>query len=97
MQIIENWTDIQGKIVSCAVSQQLPGYVVLELAVEKADEVAGVANLLSQAAGQTLVVLVPDELAPLNECRPDVEVVCRVRRAAKNRVFIHPEQFTLKA
>ena len=97
MQIVENWTDIEGKVVSCAPSEELPGFHMLELAVEKAREVEGFANLLNQTVGHTLTVFIRADLAALDDCRPQAEAVCRVRRATNKRNFVHPEKITFKA
>jgi hypothetical protein len=96
VQIVENWTDIDGKIISCTESQDISGYLVVEIAVKSARDVSGFANLLDHSVGETLAVLVPEDLVTPEVRLPETDVTCRVRRGAKNRTFVHPEKFTLK-
>jgi hypothetical protein len=89
MQIIENWSDIKGIVRSLRPSPTVSGFVEVELLVNKVNPVEGFANLLSDAEGKSLVVLIPEELVKSLHIDPGDVIECRVRRANLDRSFVH--------
>ena len=95
VQIIENWSDIKGVVRSCNPSSDVRGFIAVEVMVEKVNPVEGFANLLGQALGKPLVVLIPEELVKSLGIAPDVAIECRVRRADLKRTFVHREHVSV--
>lgn len=89
MQIIENWSDISGTVLSLQPSPSVSGFIEVELQVEKVNPVEGFANLLGDWEGKPLVVLIPEELVRSLDIRPGNAIECRVRRANLDRSFVH--------
>ncbi len=89
VQIIENWSDITGKVRACEPSPNVAGFMAVEIAVEQVKAVEGFANLLGQAVGTNLMVLVPDELVKALAITAGDMITCRVRRANLERSFVH--------
>ena len=90
MQIIENWTDVVGKVEDVEPSDVSDDFVKVKMAVNQTKPVEGFANLLDDAKGQTLAVEVPKKAAaPL---QPGEKVSCRLRRGGNKKIFAHPEQ-----
>ncbi len=89
MQIIENWSDINGIVRSLQPSPTVSGFIEVELQVEKVNPVEGFANLLRDSEGKSLVVLIPEELVKSLDIRPGTVIECRVRRANLDRSFVH--------
>ena len=90
MQIIENWTDVVGKVEDVAPSDVSDDFVKMKVAVNQTKPVKGFANLLEDAKGQTLDVEVPRQAA--EQLQPGAKVSCRLRRAGNRKIFAHPEQ-----
>jgi hypothetical protein len=90
VQIIENWSDLEGEVVDLGPSEQA-GFVVVRLRVEAVRDVPGVANLLADSAGSELSFNVPRAVAERAGVAPGARVAARVRRASLARAFVHPE------
>ncbi len=89
VQIIENWSSINGVVCSCNPSPSIAEFVEVEVAVETVSPVEGFANLLDNVEGRPLVVLVPEELVKSLDIAPGDVIACRVRRANLDRTFVH--------
>jgi hypothetical protein len=88
VQIIENWSGIRGVVLSCSPSP-VAGSVAAEVKANNVKPAEGFANLLGQAEGNLLLLLVPQELAESLEIAPGDTIGCRVRRASLDRTFVH--------
>ncbi len=91
--IVENWSDLTGRVLSCRPAEAPAGFLVAEIAASRIDPVEGFPNLLAGAAGRTLDVLVPADLASGAGLVPGALVRCRVRRGGPKRIFVHREHF----
>jgi len=89
VQIVDNWSEVNGVVLSCNLFHDVAGFVAVELSVEKVSPVEGFANLLEHVEGQALVVLVPEELVKSLDIVPSDMIACRVRRANLERTFVH--------
>jgi len=97
VQIIENWTNIVGVLKDSQRNETLNGFLTLEIEVTQAHPIEGFANLLADAAGQTIHVNARVELAENFQLTPGAIVNCRVRRGGANSLFMHPEHFSVNA
>jgi hypothetical protein len=95
VQIIENWSRITGQLRAWAPESDLAGYGSAEILVERVDPVGSFPNLLEQARGQILVVLVPHEVARTLPLESGGRIACRVRRGGSKRVFVHPDHVSV--
>jgi hypothetical protein len=91
VQIVENWSDITGSVHSCNPSEAVAGFTEVIVAVERVSPVAEFPNLLTDRAGGRLTVLMPGELVLSLGVAPRKRLSCRVRRAGRDRVFVHRE------
>lgn len=89
MQIIENWTEVVGRIEGLEPSEVSADFVKMKLAVDQTKSVEGFANLLEETKGQTLAIEVPKQTA--EQLQPGEKVSFRLRRAGNKRIFAHPE------
>ena len=94
--IIENWSTITGVIRSIAPSNDLAQFVVVTVAVDRVEPVDGFANLLADAAGQDLDILMPQDIAQSAGLNEQERIACRVRRAGRDRVFVHQQFITVQ-
>jgi len=78
IQAIENLTCVEGIVRACRPHPTLPDYDVITLGVERAEDVAGKANLLAQAAGRDVDVAVRRAL--LAPSGLGARLRCRVKR-----------------
>jgi hypothetical protein len=92
MQIVENWTDIDGRVVGIASAAAPDEHTAVDVSVSSVRDVEGFANLLADAAGSTLRVLVRNDVAQRIGIRPGDGVRARVRKHGVDRVFAHPTQ-----
>ncbi len=90
MQIIENWTDVTGKVIGVEPSEVHGDLVKVNLKVSRVAEVEGYANLLAETKGQTLAVHLSQAAA--EQLKLGEKVSCRLRRGNQQRIFAHPEQ-----
>lgn len=79
VQIVENWSDVAGRVRSVRDAPDLDGWSLVELEVESVDEVAPYAHLVRAAPGDVLEVAVPRERA----CAAGERVELRVRRGGR--------------
>jgi hypothetical protein len=91
VSIVENWTDLKGT-VQAREAGELPGFVTATVAVEETSPVEGFRNLLPDASGARLRVLVPEPLAETKGLSAGSVIEARVRRSSLDRVFVHPER-----
>jgi hypothetical protein len=89
--IIENWSEITGVIRSINISNDISGFVVVTVAVDKVVPVADFPNLLADTVGRQLDILVPQELARRLDIREGDTIICRARRAPPQRAFVHQQ------
>jgi hypothetical protein len=89
MQIIENWTDVEGEVKHTEPSKISDDFVSVSFEVNHSKPVEGFANLVDAAKGQTLTVEVPKHAAEL--LQKGATIVSRIRRATNKNIFAHPE------
>jgi hypothetical protein len=85
VQVMENRTDVTGRIQSMRADPARPGYRIVTIEVHGASPVEGYANMLGGAAGTTLEVLVADDQA--NPLALGKNVRCRIRRGGPTTIF----------
>jgi hypothetical protein len=101
VQIVENWSRIRGRIKSWRPPRKPGESGTLTIAVDDVENVASRdgshhRNLLADAAGQTVQVIVPPDTARQLRARKGATAVVEVRRGqSPDRVFAHPERITL--
>ena len=91
-QIIENWTDVTGRVRAVEDEPGRPGFMAVELDVEQTAPVAGFADLIGQANPATLRMLIPTARVDALALGEGARVEARVRRAGVRAVFCHPER-----
>jgi hypothetical protein len=94
VQVVENWSDIEGEVRSVRDSE-LKGYKTVEMFVEDAKAVEAFPNLLKQRVGEVIAVNVPEpRVESFQEAYQSghPRVTCRVRLAGPTRFFAHPER-----
>jgi len=96
VQIIENWSDVEGVVDSFPGSSGLRGFVAVQLTVSKVKAVEGFANLLKDIEGKSLVVLIPEELAASQHITKGLMIGCRVRCASPGKMFVHQDYLSVR-
>jgi hypothetical protein len=101
VQIVENWSRIRGRVEAWRPPRRPGESGTLTVAVDDVENVASRdgshhRNLLADAAGQTMQVIVPPGAAKELRARKGAIAVVEVRRGSSpDRVFAHPERITL--
>ena len=95
-QIVENWSDIVGELKEHYPSKEAEGFITFKIRVKDVKPVKGFRNLLEEAAGKTIEVNVPKDVANSLDLAPGIDVSCRVRRAGVKKIFVHPEIISTK-
>lgn len=96
MRIIENWSRIRGRVEAWQPPRKAGDPGTLTLAVERVDDVASPdgsrhRNLMADAAGTTVQVIVPASAATRLQPRKGATAVVDVRRGkSPDRVFAYP-------
>lgn len=91
VQMIENWSQIEGTVQEIRPETELEGFSAVEIMVQEVRPVEGFAHLLEGVEGSELEVIFPDELISTLGIEPDVHIAVRARRAGLERVFAHRE------
>lgn len=95
VQIIENWTDVEGDVLTVEPESGVPRFGLVTIRVARAQSVEGFANLLGAVGGGIVRVHVPAELLTRTGVGTGSRVICRVRRAGVHDIFSHPQRFGL--
>ena len=101
VQIAENWSRIRGRVEAWQPPRKPGDPGRLTISVEHVDDVASPdgsrhRNLLANATGTTVHVMVPAAAAIHVQPRAGSTAVIDVRRGkSPNQVFAHPEHITL--
>ena len=101
VQIAENWSRIHGRVEAWQPPRKAGDPGTLTIVVERVDDVASPdgsrhRNLLADATGTTVHVMVPASAAARVQPRKGSTAVVDVRRGASpDQVFAHPEHITL--
>lgn len=101
MQIAENWSRIHGRVEGWQPPRQAGDHGTLTVAVDRVDDVvarngAPHRNLLADAAGTTVDVIVPASAAQRLEPRTGATAVIDVRSGrSTERLFAHPGRISL--
>jgi hypothetical protein len=95
VQIIENWSEIEGDVREVRPDPELPGHLVATVAVSGSKPVARpdgseFPNLLAESAGDTIDIHVPEAAAAEHQLAAGRHVSARVRRATPTRSFVDP-------
>ena len=89
VSIIENWALVEGAVARLEAPEDLPEFTGVIMRVDDVQPVEGFPNLLAEAVGSDLRVLIRSEqVRELGVSRGDL-LRCRVRKAAGSRVFVH--------
>lgn len=101
MQIAENWSRIRGRVETWQPPRKRGDPGVLTIAVHDVEEVVSRdgshhRNLLADAAGRTVEVIVPASAARSVRARSGSSAIVEVRRGrSPERLFAHPERITV--
>jgi hypothetical protein len=85
VQVIENRADLIGRLVAIREDPTRPGYRLALVDVEAVSEVPSYANLLGQAGGARIELVIPD--AHVGLMKPGDAITCRARRTGPSTVF----------
>jgi low affinity Fe/Cu permease len=85
VQVIENRTDIAGRVQAMREDPERPDHRVVTIEVHSAAPVEGSANMFANAAGTRIEVLVSADQS--RALAPGKNVRCRIRRSGPATVF----------
>jgi hypothetical protein len=101
VQIAENWSRIRGRVAAWQPPQKAGGSGTLTIAVDHVEDVESDdgsrhRNLLGDATGTTVHVVVPASAAKHVKAAKGSTAVVDVRRGqSPQRLFAHPERITI--
>ena len=85
VRIVENWSLVQGRIVSVAPASEVNNFSLVEIDLLATEGVDGFPDLLQRDVGNRVCIHVPDDAAKVMSV--GAQVTLRVRRAGANRIF----------
>src|SRR3954453_3794491 len=91
MQIVENWSDVEGEIKEFAPNPSDPLSSLAKVVVSSAEPVDSFPNLLANRVGTEITVRVPSPTGEHTEFAPGAHVRLRIRQGGPDRFFSHPE------
>lgn len=87
MQVIENRSDVTGRVTDVSPHPTLPDHSLLTVQLDDVAPVDGFANLFDASRGKTIEVAVLGARAKELGLRPGDSVAARIRRAGPTSVF----------
>ncbi len=96
VQIVENWSAVRGAVTRLASSDDVAGFEEVQLDITEAGPVPGFPHLLGDIVGTAVTVLFPRDLVRALDLAPGRVVACRVRLAARRRIYVSREQVTVE-
>jgi hypothetical protein len=90
VQAIENWADLSGRVLDLRPRQGVPDMSEMVVHVDRADDVEGYPNLLTEAPGEDLAIAVKTDKLREAGLETGAEIHCRVQRAGPGTVVAHP-------
>ncbi len=94
--MVPNWSLIHGTALAVSPAPGYDNFAAVQVKVQGVEPVAGFANLLDDASGRELSVLMPQNQAQRLGVAPGAVIRARVRRAGIDRVFAHPDEVTVE-
>jgi len=94
VQVIENRSQVRGRVMSIAPHPSLNGYAVVDIAVSDVAPVSGYANLFNDHVGKTVGVNVRSDEVPTFALNSGDDVSVRIRRAGPEAVFAESGSFS---
>lgn len=91
VQVVENWTDVQGIVQGVRSAADRPGFVVATVKVDSMGDVTGYPNLLGDSERQELDIFIPSLLVEREAVAPGRKLFVRVRLGGRRSVFAHPD------
>ena len=85
VQAIENWAELDGRLVAVQDDQSRPGHKRASIEVRTVQPVPPYPNLLQEATGKTIEVILPDEVAGSLQLGSNLR--CRARRSSPTVVY----------
>lgn len=91
VQAVENWADLSGTLRDVRPRPGTGDMSELVLRVDRADDVEGFPNLLTETPGRELTVAIRNDALPREPLPSGARIHCRAQRAAPDVVVAHPE------
>jgi hypothetical protein len=85
VQAIENWAELHGRLVAVQDDQSRPGHKLASIEVRTVQTVPPYPNLLQEATGKTIEVVLPDDVARSLQLGSNLR--CRARRSSPTIVY----------
>lgn len=92
-EIIENWSDLSGKLLEVRAHPTQPAMSLVRVAVEKVGRVPGFAHLLGATQGTEVQIAVKNETLKHSGASVDSDVWVHARLARPGIVIAHPDHF----
>ncbi len=96
MQIIENWSDVDGEVSELLQNPSDPSFAVAKVRVHASTPVGSFANLLTKDVGNEIAIRVPNTAVQRLGLAPGHRVHMRVRQTGVDKYFSPPEAIERK-
>lgn len=95
MQIVENWADIEGELVSIDPHPSLPNFVTGSVRVKKVQNVGSFPNLFIATQGQIIPISIPADLARQRGIALNAQFSGRIRSGGLGKIFADPDHLDI--
>lgn len=92
VSIVENWSDVVGRVRRISAAPEVPGFTAIRLSVFEVKDVEPYANLLVSAVGTDIDILAPARTLAELALTDGAVLACRIRLARNQKIFAHTEQ-----
>ena len=87
VQIVENWTDVEGVVTAVRAKSGLPGQGIVRIAVSQASDVDTRPNFLKERVGETVDIHIGARAIEAYHLRPGNHIVVRTRVGGPQQLF----------
>jgi hypothetical protein len=91
MQIVENWSDVDGVIKELSASPSDPLHRLATIVIQSVQPVASFPNLMATHTGKEVTIRIPEEAVRRSGVAQGKRVRLRVRQAGPDKYFSHPD------
>ena len=95
VQALENWAILEGTVQSVRPSDVRADLDAVELAVDRVAPLDPYPNLLAEAQGAAVAVIIPRAVVRAQSIEAGVRIRCRARRASPFAIFASPDDLTV--
>lgn len=88
VQIKENWTDIEGSLISLDSGIETDRFSTVQVKVSATASVLNFTSFLEDTMGKTIIIHVPKEIVHRMKFNVGSQIKCRIRKTESGQIYL---------